>query len=193
MSQLGRRRRGPPITFLVGARSTCTTSRPEFCVPLSSQWLLVTPYPATPPTITCVSSRHRLERSQRSSSARSIPVLDHISFQWGASLVNQIGNEIDVTSGFAILDPPPCPHIPDPYQVSADLGALPDGQYVAVWTVGPLVVHQVLIVFAGQLLMVATPVPTMNLPELFTLLGLVGGIGVAFLRRRRHWGEPSAS
>ena len=108
-------------------------------------------------------------------------------FPLGTSLVGQAGNEIDITSGFAILDPPPCPHTPDPYQVSADLGTLPDGQYAVVWTVGPLVVHDAFRVLAGQLQIVATPVPALDLRALFTLLAFVGGIGIA-LRGRQVFG-----
>jgi len=99
-------------------------------------------------------------------------------FPMGPSAVGRSGNQFDVSSAFSILDPPPCPHTPDPYQVSADLGPLPDGEYTVVWTVGPLVVHGAFIVLNGQLQVVATPVPALDLRALVMLLALVAGIGI---------------
>lgn len=135
-------------------------------------------YPAMPPTITSDSSRQRLGRLRRSSLARSIPAADHTSFRWDR--LPSAGAVLNSTfsSAFSILDPPSCPHTPDPYQVSADLGALPDGEYTVVSTVGPLVVRDTFIVLNGQLQAVAIPVPALDLRALVTLLALVAGIGI---------------
>jgi hypothetical protein len=111
-------------------------------------------------------------------------------FPMGPSSVGRSGNQFDVSSAFSILDPPSCPHTPDPYQISADLGALPDGEYTVVWTVGPLVVHGAFIVLNGQLQAVATPAPALDLRALVTLLALVAGIGI-LARWREARGRPA--
>src|SRR5258708_6484449 len=62
-------------------------------------------------------------------------------FPMSPSTVVPSGNKFDISSLFAILDPPPCPSPAAPYEVSADLGALADGEYAVLWTVGTIVVR----------------------------------------------------
>src|SRR5215467_9751397 len=61
-------------------------------------------------------------------------------FPMGAPSVVLAGREYDITSMFAIIDPPPCPDVPSHYEITASLGTVADGHYTVVWTVGGLIV-----------------------------------------------------
>ena len=110
------------------------------------------------------------------------PCAGSIIFPMGTSSVSLDSNEFVITTSFVIADPPRCPWPPQPYEVSAALGTVTDGQYTVVWTVGSLVVHGGFGIESGQLQAGATPVPTLNFRTLFALLALVGGVGIAVRR-----------
>jgi hypothetical protein len=105
-------------------------------------------------------------------------------FPMGPASVIQAGNEFDIASGFAILDPLPCPSPAQPYQVAAPIGIVPDGQYAVVWTVGPIVARGSFAVASGAAQFPADPVPTLDLPALLALLTFVG-VGGMIARRWR--------
>lgn len=106
-------------------------------------------------------------------------------FPWGPTTVNLTGNAYDLDTFFIILDPPPCPHSPQPYEVTASLGNLGDGHYTVVWTVGSLSVRGAFDVRSGILQLAANTVPTLTPPALSILLALIALAGLALLRRRR--------
>jgi hypothetical protein len=58
-----------------------------------------------------------------------------VIFPMGTPSVAQNGNEFDITSPFVIANPPGCPSPPQPYEVTAALATVPEGQNVVVWTV----------------------------------------------------------
>jgi hypothetical protein len=107
-------------------------------------------------------------------------------FPIGASSVTLNGNEYDISSSFAILDPLPCPSIPQPYQVVASLGLVADGHYEVVWTVGPLIVRGALDVVSGVLRSLATDIPTLTGPALAALFVMIALTSLARLRRKRR-------
>ena len=112
------------------------------------------------------------------------PCSGSVVFPIGVSSVDLNGNEFDITSFFAILDPPPCPFPPQPYEVTASLGTIADGHYAVVWTVGPVNVLGAFEVRSGILQLPADPVPTLTRPGLLILFALVAVAGLALLRRR---------
>lgn len=79
------------------------------------------------------------------------PCAGSVIFPIGVASVTLTGNEYDISSSFAILDPPLCPSPPQTYNVSATLGTVPDGHYTVVWTIGTLTVRGMFDVAAGVL------------------------------------------
>jgi len=112
------------------------------------------------------------------------PCKGSVVFPMGVSSVVLIGNEYDITSLFAILDPLPCPDMPQPYEVTASLGRVADGNYTVVWTVGSMNVRGEFVVTSGVLLPTAINVPTLTLPALWVLFTMIAVTGVALLRRQ---------
>jgi len=105
-------------------------------------------------------------------------------YPMGVTSISLNNNEYDIASSFAVLDPPPCPDIPQSYEVTTGLGNPSDGHYSVVWTVGALVVTGMFDVSAG-VLQVATPsVSTLTLQALASLITIVGLTGLALVRRR---------
>jgi len=102
-------------------------------------------------------------------------------FPMGVPSVVLAGHEYDITSPFAIIDPPPCPDVPSHYEITASLGTVPDGHYTVVWTVGGLIVTGTFNVNAGVLL-AASPIPTLSVTALMGLAILIAL--AAFLRVR---------
>jgi hypothetical protein len=112
------------------------------------------------------------------------PCKGSVVFPMGVSSIVLIGNEYDITSFFAILDPPACPDIPQPYEVTASLGYVADGNYTVVWTVGSMNVQGVLAVMSGVLLPAASNIATLTLPALSVLFTMIAVTGVALIRRQ---------
>lgn len=112
------------------------------------------------------------------------PCAGEVIFPMGVSSVDVSGNEFDITSFFAILDPPSCPSPPQPYQVTASLGTLADGHYTVVWTAGSLIVRGEFDVIAGALEIPGRAVPALGLPARFGLFAMLALTGLALLRRR---------
>jgi hypothetical protein len=108
-------------------------------------------------------------------------------FPTGVASINLNGNEYDIASFFAILDPLPCPDIPQPYEQTASLGNPSDGHYLVVWTVGPLTVTGAFEVIAGVLKVATNSVPTLTLPALSSLIVMVVLIGLVLFRWQRRW------
>lgn len=102
------------------------------------------------------------------------PCNGSVIFPMGTPSVDSNGNEFDITSPFAIADPPGCPTPPQPYEVSATLGTLADGTYTVVWTAGPLIVRGEFSVAAGVLDVPAAPVPTLDDSSMLVLIALLG-------------------
>jgi len=107
------------------------------------------------------------------------PCKGSVIFPMGVSSVISDGNEYDITSFFAILDPPPCPDVPQPYEVTALLGLAADGHYAVAWTVGPMIVRGTFDVRSGVLQPAATDVPTLTYPALLGLFAMIAITGLA--------------
>ena len=105
-------------------------------------------------------------------------------FPMGVPSVVLAGHEYDITSMFAIIDPPPCPDTPSPYEITTSLGAVADGPYTAVWTVGGLIVTGTFNVNAG-VLQAASPIPTLSVAALAGLASLIAVAAFLRLRGRR--------
>jgi hypothetical protein len=103
-------------------------------------------------------------------------------FPMGVSSVSLSGNRYDITSAFAVLDPPHCP-FSQSYSVPASLGAVPDGQYNVVWTAGPLVVTGAFSVRSGLLQFSSIPVPTLERSTMILLITLIASVALALIRR----------
>ena len=114
------------------------------------------------------------------------PCNGSIVFPIGASSVTLNGSEYDISSSFAILDPPPCPFIPQPYQVVASLGLVADGHYEVVWTIGPLIVRGAFDVVSGALQPLATDIPTLTVPAMAALFAMVAMLALTSLARPRR-------
>jgi hypothetical protein len=112
------------------------------------------------------------------------PCKGSVVFPMGVSSVTLNGNEYDINSSFAILDPPPCPDISQPYEVMASLGHVADGHYAVVWTVGSMTVRGAFDVRSGVLLAATTNVPTLMFPALSALFAMIAVTGLALLRRK---------
>jgi len=104
---------------------------------------------------------------------------------WGESTVSRIGNEYDINTFFLILDPPPCPHNPEPYAVTASLGNAADGHYTVVWTAGVLIVRGTFDVRSGILQSTTNDVPALTPSAQLFLVTMIALAGLALLRRRR--------
>jgi hypothetical protein len=106
-------------------------------------------------------------------------------FPFGPSTVSLNGNEYDINTFFIILDPPPCPDIPAPYEVTASLGIAGDGHYTVVWTVGALNVLGTFDVRSGILQLTPNTVPVLTSPWLSILFAMIALTGLALLRRQQ--------
>jgi hypothetical protein len=106
-------------------------------------------------------------------------------FPIGVISISRNGNEYDIASSFAVLDPPLCPDMPQLYEVAASLGSVPDGHYTVVWTIGPLTVAGAFDVRAGVLHFVTNAVPALTLSALSSIVAVIALIGVGSLRERR--------
>jgi hypothetical protein len=107
-------------------------------------------------------------------------------FPLSVSSIGVNGNEFNITSFFAVLDPLFCPSPPQHYEVTASLGTLGDGHYTVVWTAGPLIVHGEFDVRSGVLGLTARPVPTLTLSGLIALCTMMIAVaGLTLLRRRQ--------
>jgi hypothetical protein len=117
------------------------------------------------------------------------PCNGSIVFPIGASSITLNGSEYDISSSFAILDPPACPFIPQPYQVVASLGVAADGHHEVMWTIGPLVVRGAFDVVSGVLRPLATDIPTLTVPAmaaLFAMIAMIALTNLARVRRKRR-------
>ena len=114
------------------------------------------------------------------------PCNGSVIFPMGTPSVAQDGNEFDITSPFAIADPPGCPSPPRPYEVTAALGNVPDGQYAVAWTAGPVVVRGEFGVAGGALQAPAIAVPTLGPAGVLALVALMIAAGGSGLVRRRE-------
>ena len=85
------------------------------------------------------------------------PCFGSVVFPMDVSSVGRNGNEYDITSLFAVLDPKGCPSPPQPYEVIAPLGTVADGEYTVVWISGPLNVCGTFRVSAGVLQTAGAP------------------------------------
>ena len=101
---------------------------------------------------------------------------DHY-FPMNPASVNSSGTAISISSPFAIVDPPPCPSPPGPYQVTATLGKLADGAYSVVWSVGPRNYPGAFVVQAGALVAVDVAVPALDPRFVAALVALVAIAG----------------
>jgi hypothetical protein len=108
-----------------------------------------------------------------------------VVFPMGVSSVALNGNEYDITSSFSVLDPPPCPDLPQSYEVTASLGNVADGHYTVVWAAGSLNVRGTFDVRSGLLLPATSNVPMLTLPALSVLFTMIAWTGLALLRRQR--------
>jgi hypothetical protein len=105
-------------------------------------------------------------------------------FPMGVPSVAVVGREYYITSMFAIIDPPPCPDVGSHYESTASLGAVADGHYTVVWTLGGLIVTGAFNVKAGVLL-ATSPIPTLSVTALTGLASLIALAAFIGLRRRR--------
>lgn len=112
------------------------------------------------------------------------PCSGSVVFPLGVSSVDLIGNEYDINSFFAILDPPACPSPPQPYEVTASLGNVADGHYTVLWTAGPVNVRDAFDVRSGVLQPSANNVPALTPPALLVLFTMIAAAGLALLRRQ---------
>jgi len=106
-------------------------------------------------------------------------------YPMGVTSISLDNNEYDIASSFAILDPPPCPDLPQAYEVTTSLGNPSDGHYVVVWTVGPMIVTGMFDVSGGILQIATSSVPTLSLQALSTLVATVALTGLVLARRQR--------
>jgi hypothetical protein len=113
------------------------------------------------------------------------PCSGSVIFPMGVSSVSLNGNEFDINSFFAILDPPACPSPPQPYEVTASLGNVADGHYTVVWTVGPMNVPGAFDVTSGLLQFTTNTVPTLTLSALSILVAMIAVVCLSLLRRQR--------
>jgi hypothetical protein len=110
------------------------------------------------------------------------PCHGSLYFPMGVPTIVLTGREYDITSPFAIIDPPP--DVPSHYEVTASLGTVADGHYIVVWTLGAMIITGTFDVSSGVLLE-ASPIPTLTLPALIALASLLALVGLVRLRERR--------
>lgn len=113
------------------------------------------------------------------------PCSGSVFFPLGAPSVGLDGNAYVITSPFAIVDPPGCPSLPLPYEVTAELGDVADGHYTVAWIIGPLNVAGAFDVSSGVLQVAASPVPTLTPLALSVLVATMNLAGLALFRRQR--------
>ena len=121
------------------------------------------------------------------------PCAGDVIFPMSVRSIDLIGHAFDITSFFAILDPPSCPSPPQPYQVTASLGTLADGHYTVVWTAGSLIVSGEFDVIDGVLDGRVRAVPALAVSGRFALFAMFTLTGLALLRLRQSSRDPSPS